>query len=826
MGNTLQMLNVDTLNAKYVLADSLGDKSTGFGLFNYTDHPVGLSLDGIASVLFWALLMVGLVYLFHKKESWFRFFSRNLTSLFALAWTMGFVVYDIGMYHNQSADWWHALSCLLGTAPMAIIYAFEMFLFQSDISAIYSGYRDSSWFMFFFSVPHFFAAFISLIFVVKHFGFNIVATISRLWNTRMGIIQEKEKLYVFWGMNDATYYLAKDIINKDKLVDGRIIIVRIPNEKEDADKPIGIERLSSFMSMTTNDLEHLRELQNYNCLTTNTFGLLTNIQASDGDEILSKELKLHSLVKLIRHTTKEIHMFFLGDDEVFNIEAVATLWKDKELQGFAKKKVEKEKEKQEEKENNKIRVRFYCHARYNSIHRVIEDELAAEKMEVRVIDSSRISVELLKDTAALHPVRYVDIKNDATVSSPFNALVVGFGEVGMDAVRFLYEFGAFVKYKYRVGTVERSAFHCHVIDPQMNDIAGVFTVNAPSIATTLNRREQDVSKSLNLYNLDCKSVEFYNRLEKWIKTLNYVVVATGDDETNISLAVRILRLAIRYRENGLGQFVILVRVRHDENGHIQKIQKHYNRIWAADMNRIDGQLYQCVIKKDEEKDAPIYLFGSMDKVYSYENVVKEKLKEDAKKFKENYARFVNKSRREAGKEPKEIEDWDEERALMMQLTGEYKDYAPTYSNIMKLRRVQSQNIANSHHKETKKWLAQTALGTQCYAKLKENGLVRKYDSKTYAWRNGSAEPINDIQRVMDVLAQTEHLRWSASHEILGYQMGKDDDKSREEAKLLHGCLKEWENLQDETKRYDYNIVDLSLNLAPNDKEAEQEQSTT
>ena len=202
----------------------------------------------------------------------------------------------------------------------------------------------------------------------------------------------------------------------------------------------------------------------------------------------------------------------------------------------------------------------------------------------------------------------------------------------------------------------------------------------------------------------------------------------------------------------------------------------------------------------------------MDKVYTYENVVNEALKKDAINFKKNYAHYVNTLKLEAGEAPTEIEDWDEEQNLMMQLTGEYKDYVPTFSNIMRLRRVQSQNFANSHHKDTKRWLAETALGTQCYEELMRSGLTRKDKSVTYAWRNGSGKPLSKIQRVMDVLAQTEHLRWNASHEILGYQMGMDDDKHRDEAKLKHGCLKEWEKLQEKTKRYDYNIVDLSLDI--------------
>jgi hypothetical protein len=90
-------------------------------------------------------------------------------------------------------------------------------------------------------------------------------------------------------------------------------------------------------------------------------------------------------------------------------------------------------------------------------------------------------------------------------------------------------------------------------------------------------------------------------------------------------------------------------------------------------------------------------------------------------------------------------------------------------------------------------------------------LVRKEGSKSYSWLDHSMLPIDKYQKVLDTLAQTEHLRWNASHEILGYR-NKEDEKYKDEAKLYHGCLKDWKDLTEVTQSYDYNIVDVSLNL--------------
>ena len=462
------------------------------------------------------------------------------------------------------------------------------------------------------------------------------------------------------------------------------------------------------------------------------------------------------------------------------------------------------------------KVKFYCHARYNSIHRVIEDELTEKNIEVKVVDSSHTCIELMKGNLELHPVKYVKVENDATVSSPFNALVIGFGEVGMDAVRFLYEFGAFVKSNSWHGIVERSKFHCYVVDEKMKELAGIFTANAPSIVTSKNWEHEDDNKMINLFSMDCRSVEFYEKLKNWIEKLNYIIVATGDDETNISLAVRIFRLAIRSRQDDLDKFRILVRIQHDENGHIKKIKEHYNRLWAAELqDKVDEKnkkkrLHQDAITSDAQIETPITLFGSVESVYRYDNIIDSSLIEIAKKFKRKYDLSINELRIRSGEEPYPIEEWEDEQNNAMQIIGEYKGFAPTLGGVMRLRRVQSQNLGNCLHEATKKALAEAALGNG-YEDMFRHGLIRNEGELVYSWRDHSSDPIANVQKVLDVLAQTEHLRWNASHEILGYQ-GNEVEGYKDEARLVHGCLRDWDKLKDITKSYDYNIVDVSLSI--------------
>ena len=299
MGDSLQLLNVDTLNAKIFLADSICGNSEDFGTYSFAKFSCELLENGVISVMIYVVLMITLVGIFYKKGNVSKFFGRHLSHFFIGVWTIGFLIYNIGMFPDYS-NMDNMILPMLGVAPMAIVDAFGMFIFQSDVSAIHSECHNNSWYMFFFSITHFFAAFISLLFVVRLFSFNIAAYIIRFWKTYIRV-RGYENLYIFLGMNDATYYLAKDMITKGKLDNGIIVIIRIPNEKESTNAPLGIERLFSFLSLTTNNLEHLQELQellkgkSQDILTVTTFGSLTNIKESADNDILRRELRLHSI---------------------------------------------------------------------------------------------------------------------------------------------------------------------------------------------------------------------------------------------------------------------------------------------------------------------------------------------------------------------------------------------------------------------------------------------------------------------------------------------------------------------------------------------------
>ena len=732
-----------------------------------------------------ALLMILISWLSNRRGGGTRWnvSGQKLTSAFAFVWLAGFIIYDVGMYIGHSS--WS----LLTNVPMAIVHAFDMFLLDSDVCAIHSQFHDNWIFMGCFSLVHMLAAIVSLVFVLKHFGFNIIASARMVIEARFQ--GPKRDTFVFWGLNEPSFLLARSIIQHYGN-DGnyRIIIVRANHDKESNSERNGMERLFNFLSLSNQDMEWLCELD---CLTTSTYADLAG--KSSSADILNQHFDLKTLARIIRDKTSgEVHMFVLTDDTSANIQAVGNLKRDMTIIAAV---------------DAGIKVTLYCRARYNSIHRVIEDEQMREHLEVKVVDPSRISVEMLKQHAELHPANYVKIENDATVSSPFNALIIGFDEVGHDALRFLYAFGAFVRTGSNEG--ERSDFHCDIVDKDIKLKAGLFTAGAPSVSRRMNCYEgggvSDNSSAITLHNMDVLGVDFYNYLEAIIRTLNYVVIALGDDVTNVSLAVRIFRLAVRYRED-MSRLRILVRVSNDSDGHLFRITEHYNRLWAAQMSS-NGSNHQQQINKEDSIHEPITLFGSIEDTYTYDYIVNERLKAKAKHFKQMYDQSIVLLNRAAGGQMPDPLDWDSEHKDLMQLGVRY---SPTLSGIMRLRRVQTQNMENCFHKHTKQILAHQALGQEKYLMLSGPYLSRKENETTYTWQG--IEPDDTVTRVLDILAQTEHLRWIASHELLGYSdAGGVNDK--DELRLLHGCLKPWNELTSAIQSYDYNVVDVSLGIGLN-----------
>lgn len=730
------------------------------------------------------LLTVSLVYKFvslEAKAKLWTFVDRSLMSVFALLWSFGFVIYAVGAWMPDVGE----AENFGAVVPFAIIDATKMFVFSSDLPGISPVLRKNAAFMIFFGMIHFAAAFFSLIFVLRHFGFYLVEKI-RVWLAGLRSVlprcfmgRSPRRLFIIYGTDERSLMMAESIRDSGEKCD--IAVIQCVSDDEMHSSTMGISRILGRTSLRNNVTDCLRGKGYLIMFTKHS---LAEGGFADGTSVIRDALGLGSLDRIMRRARGEIMLFFLGDDDGENVCAAVNVLKDATL-------------KQAESKGG---VRIFCRARAGSINSVVENSCRGKNTGIKIVDEADISVEILKMSHEHHPVNFVDVDEDGRASSPFHSMVVGLGCTGQAAVRFLYEFGAFVGKGSTDDVIVRSPFRCDAVDKDMDRISAMMREEMPSVSMSSSGESLIVT-----HHADYAGAEFSQKLAEWVRTLNYVVIAAGNDEENMQLAVRILQLAIRYRKD-MENFCINVRIARDADGHLGDTARHYNRLVAAEMcagQYNAGRCHQGTVRADEVVKGPLVVFGAEREIYTFEHIVKERLRSMAMLYKERYDSAANNRRKQSGLKESDAMTWDTEQASLMQLEGQWQGYAPTYSAVMRLRRIQSQNIQNCFHLLTKRIIAQRALGSRLYAELLKNPPQRREGTVVYENAAGS------IPRVLHTLARMEHLRWVASHEVLGYSdYATENDK--DEARLLHGCMKPWRELSETMQSYDYNVVDLAF----------------
>ena len=590
------------------------------------------------------------------------------------------------------------------------------------------------------------------------------------------INNEHSHIYLFFGINDASKLLAKSIYDGDsKSVIVFVDSVQDSNSEQDDDKVDGwkhivnlfTHRRKAFMAVKEDDRSALAISNCDICsLEEATKDVLSNIGIEQVKRLVEKLKGIND---------SQLHVFFLSEERENNVRSTAILAQD-DLIG-----------------SKDFQTTIYCHARRNTINRVIEDlGLASErKIDVKILDSSHLAIEQLKRDVKNHPVSYVSVdkldgKNPGSVTSEFVSLVMGFGETGQEAVEFLYEYGAFVHNSASSNVSLRSPFQCYVLDNDMKSLEGHFVSGVPGVLCKKCNENKNYAL-IKLYPFDYRSDEFFKILDKIAERLNYVVVAIGDDEENMTAAVEILRYVRRKRDD-LDNFCIYVRAY--EKGsfkHLSDIASHYNR---------------RLRKNDNENLEKILLFGQNEFVYTYNLVVKNKYLEDGKKYYDTYRQLNDSSN---------TETWEERHNRILQSGKGTK-----WERLSEIKRKEGQDLSNALHKCTKIRLLEKAVGLENAKDLALRALKQRTGHQT-----GIVYPhlSPSENRLMLNLAMCEHLRWNAAHEMLGYENNVSDEHKCNELTKKHNCLKAWQYLDDESrtckcdyKEYDFGVIDTSFSL--------------
>lgn len=580
----------------------------------------------------------------NQRDTLWNWVENHLTQFFIAAWVIGFVTYFIGTFSGDfRKDWVYAI---FSVVPMSFIHACEMFLGQSDISAIHGDRHNSVLYMALFDISHFLAIMVSLCFVIKHFGYYVISR-YKIW---LEVCRKKtySDIYLFWGVNDSSLHLAKDIIKRketDKVNDYLCIFVKTPFLEGESEGYLGFNRLFNFVRLKDQELRHLDEL--HNCLVVSSYHKLSVLELGEATktDILGQQLKLRKIVTLIERIKTPpggqsdrsgLHVFFLGEERDANINATINILKDTNLDGKP--------------------LNIYCQARKNAKTRWMEhyDILHNNQhTHIHVIDTAHLSVMQLKDNVSFHPVNFVNIdKQSGVPHTHYSALVVGFNETGLEALKFFYEFGTFVD-----AEGNRIKGRYVAIDGNMDELRGGFYSKAPAL------RSND---EIQLEKCRLGSEDYWKTVESLLPSLCQVVISVGDDNLGINAAVDICSLAMRCRSiKNLRRLTIYVRSYDMDN---------YNRIWkvADDIN-----------KSCRDMQISIVIFGYTDQIFSYDSIIEEKIIREAKEY--NYAY--------EGSEGDIEEKWTKTIGL-----GEAY-YSMT--NIEEVERKRDQNICNVLHRDTK-----------------------------------------------------------------------------------------------------------------------------
>lgn len=545
-------------------------------------------LDGVNIVI--ALLAILFAVSICKPKVKVMLF-RHLKIQAFLIWVCGVILYMVGFNEHGSAA--SNVALLLRSS----LSSMEMFVSHSDLIEVNEKFHGNPTYMALFALTHFCAVAISAIFILRLFGFRLVSWVKVMKAYICSWLPLNCNYYVMFGVNSNTLMLANSIHKKRKEEKQRIIFINMP-EKGHSHAATRFS-FSHFFHSDSNGIDkYLEDIEMMGALLFNSSRSFDNpilkhsiddvfkvFQALDFSWIvrmpLQNLLRNSATRKNKKFNGSKVEFFFLSDEEKDNLIAVTV------LQKIQKKQID----------YKNFSFNCYCHARKSQNNAAMLNE-GALAFKVHIIDTSNLAVLDLKRDNRFHPVNFVEKDtNTGTVKSAFTGMVIGFGETGRDAFRFLYEFSSFTKDNQG----NPSAKKIHVIDKDIDDLKAEFLEEAPALKNNSEIEWWNVKST--------HSAGYWDKLKSVIQELNYIVISVKDDEKAVGIATSIFEHAYRYRDN-LNRFKIFVRLR--------------------------NSMREDFLRKHKEFFNVIVPFGSVMDAFSYETINKDVLEKAAKRFKYRY----------------------------------------------------------------------------------------------------------------------------------------------------------------------------------------------
>lgn len=582
-------------------------------------------------------------------------------------------------------------------------YSLEMFIgntiiFKGEVMAALKDYPI----LFFIYTPIYGMAVITSCFAIFHFLSRWMHNLS--WLRKHSSDAQSKVTHIFIGCNAASQTLANDI--NEKHPEQVIIFIDLPDGEEKLQGISVLDIISKFFK----DSKETKGLDKFIVL-----------KAGKG---------MDKLMPWFENQNNKVYI--LSDSQESNMNILEELWEN----------------------NDKVRCKIFCHAKREGLvnrYAIIPDK----DSRINFVDSSFLAVEYLKkhNTGELLPVNFVDIAkkegSDAHlgyVTSGFNCAIIGFGETGKEALKFLYEFGAFPNKEKG-----KAPFNCHIYDNNIDRVAGAVGLDLDSLHSPETKH-----KEFTLHQCEIGTSFFISDLRNIIKDLNYIVVCLGNDKFNFETALNIAELAT-----------------------IEGREKDKKLCIAVKMSAISSIDSDTLENANNIFGHCLHTFGTLADIWQNDIISNEKMDNEARKFFDTYNALALKLN-EANGYP--VESWEER---------ERKFHSENYKERSESRRKIMQDYSNCLHKTTKQILCKG------YDINAEDILPVNDDKVHCTGENG---------KIFEYLAVCEHLRWEASHLVLGYKAADRTD----DIQKLHKCIKPYEELSETVKHFDWLVVKNSL----------------
>lgn len=789
------------------------------------EHPLGelmgfvwrefcsVSAFSRATLLSWALLFIGIAFavcILNHKE-WRRRTMQHLIHWAMGVFLSGVVIYIIGFStegtgHNP-----------LALMSRSVIASMEMFLSESELIEVAPQMKENPYYMMVFSVVHFLAVCVSAAFILHIIGLRFRSFL------RMRLAGSGERdVFVFFDLSPESVHLARDICRvygkckqkqrdsndtdarvdtdgRDKRRECQIVFVKTPMEESHLER-FSFSHLLSFADSRNETIEELIDMDAF--LTYSRKSVTIGMEDSEWNDTVG----LKNLRRYLDKCTGTKHLFCLSPNEDNNISTA----------------VELSNRHREERD-----YKVYCRASHNSI----TESFAGTNLTF--IDSAGLSVLELKKKVEYQPVSFVSPDTHVGVATrPFRSMIVGFGETGFEALRYLYEFGAFVGKDGK-----ENPFSCDIIDPRARQLQEGLYLHCPALVSEGNSHSRpNCSIAFHEGTVDSNR----STVIDLIKVVDYIVICTNDDRENLSLGITLLNLAYKYREAGAKLGIFIGINDGNEFKKAEEITRYYSTCGKTD--RGNNCQYRFSITP----------FGANERIFTYENIINDRLLDQAQRFFHVYNKVWGYT---SYADTDYAKDWEERRK------DKTKPNTPGGLDLKnELKQKEFQDKANAWHIQTKLSLSGVrecasspdadnemararrqklfdCIGTVMnrlveVAKEEEAGKISKekrtdtYDfiqQRISEYEKAHGITPGEYQVLLGNLAKCEHLRWDASNRMLGYRTPDSATGNRKNYlnKTLACMVSNEELLLDaelkDTIKYDYTTVMVSLDSKTTDK---------